>query len=1161
MRILLLFTIACFVPSGLIAQTVSSLRSKNIALSADTIQLDTLSIAPGSLRLTANENFVDTSAYTLDFINARIIWNRKSEAYKKLGSDSIQASYRVFSFLLSKEYQHKGTSLITGVTPQTPIYYNPGSDQPELFKVAGLTHSGSISRGITFGNNQDVFVNSSLNLQLAGKLSDNVEILAAITDENIPVQPEGNTQQLQDFDKVFIQVSNNRNKLIAGDFELKRPDSYFMNFYKKGQGGYFTTEFPLNKNPQEKKRIMRSGVSFAVSKGKFSRYTLEVKEGNQGPYRLRGNAGESYIVILSGTEKIYFDGQLLDRGSQYDYVIDYNTAELTFTAKRLITKDSRIVAEFEYSDKNYARTLIFLNNEFESEKLKIKLNVYSEQDSKNQPLSIDLDSTRKAVMAEVGDSIQYAFYPNADSIEYSTNSILYKQIDTVTSSGIYQVYVYSTNADSAYWRVSFSEVGLNRGDYIIDLSSVNGRIYKWIEPVGGIPQGNYAPVSLLITPKKQQLFTTGIDYAFNKRNSISVEGALSNYDVNLFSNKDKYNDVGYATRILYRNIIPLSNDTITGWKLDNVINYEYASRYFKPIERFRNVEFERDWNLGTNSIINDEHIAAVQTTLSRPSLLTLGYMLRSYNKGAEYKGLMNSLAATLTWKKFTATSAGSYLNTNGLFTKTKYLRHSADISRPVWKLILGIRENAEDNRYQLRANDSLQSNSFAFQEIQAYIKTIDSLKSKAGLSYKERIDKLVSGNRFANATKARELTLTTEFTKNPDNSLSTTTTYRNLTVEDTLLSNQEPIKTILNRIDHTLNTWKGKLSFNTYYEIGTGQERKQEYYYLRVNDGQGVYAWIDSNHDGVEDLSEFAIAAFQDQANYIRVYVPSNEYISTRSNQFSEVFTINPAGRTSSYEGRKPLLHRFSNQFSLRLDRKTREESLLSSLNPFNLSLEDSTLISSTTNVRNTIYFNRTSTVFGLDLTWQENKIKSFLTNGFETRIQRSRIVNLRWNINRSFLATLNYENADRLNSSDFFSNRDYSIFSNGIEPKLSYQPGTSLRIAASYRYGDKKNTDGDLKERAISNRFNLEMKYVSVNAGNITLKTALININYNSEDDSFLSYEMLEGFKNGKNITWGASIQRNINNSMQLSLTYDGRKLQDSPVVHTGGMQFRAFF
>jgi hypothetical protein len=117
------------------------------------------------------------------------------------------------------------------------------------------------------------------------------------------------------------------------------------------------------------------------------------------------------------------------------------------------------------------------------------------------------------------------------------------------------------------------------------------------------------------------------------------------------------------------------------------------------------------------------------------------------------------------------------------------------------------------------------------------------------------------------------------------------------------------------------------------------------------------------------------------------VFVPTNEFITTRSNQFSEVLIISPLGNRSSMQGKELFVQKFSDQLSVRLDRKTTGETILSSLNPFYRDIDDSTLISANNSFRNTIYFNKRSPVYGIDLTYSENRNKNFLSNGFETRI------------------------------------------------------------------------------------------------------------------------------------------------------------------------------
>ncbi len=1146
------------------AQTLSNLRRHYIFPSADTIQIDTLSIIPGSFFIVLPANvFPDSSAYSLNYSRAQLSWKKMPAGFR--AGDSLLAGYRVFPYFFENTFRDKDIRKIeqdaSGILNPFLFDYSTGKNTGDFFHYEGLKKNGSISRGVSFGNNQDVVLNSSLNLQLAGKISDNVDVLAAITDDKIPVQPEGNTQQLQEFDKVFIQFSNANNRLLAGDFELKRPDSYFMNFYKKSQGGSFSGSFATGYDQKGKpKDMMNITASAAVSKGRFARNQIPGAEGNQGPYRLQGSGQEMFIVVLSGSEKIYVDGQLLSRGQDNDYIIDYNTAEVTFTPKHLITKDSRIVAEFQYSDKNYVRSLYYFNDEYRKNNLKVKVNFFSEQDSKNQPVHQELTDSNKVFLKSIGDNINEAVIPNIDSVAYSPDQILYGKTDSSYTScdGVLHdaYYFYTSNADSAHFRLGFSLVGQGNGNYIPVNTAANGKVYRFIPPVNGLCQGSYEPVVLLVTPKKQQMLTTAVEYAFGKNTGMSVEGALSNNDINTFAVRDKANDKGYALRMNVFKVVPLSTSD-SSWKINSAVNYEYAGQQFKPLERYRSVEFERDWNTVNIKTHSDEHLGGVDVGIGHTKYGETGYHLKGFLNGSAYTGYMQSLNSRWAWKAIRFQSDASLLRNKGEMGQAAYLRHNAELSKTFRYVKAGVREMQENNRM---IKDTLLGSSFSFNEWELYAANPDSTKNRYRVYHSQRRDNGIRDNDFSLATRAENTGVMLELNRNPGNRLAVNSTYRKLYVQDSHVTSQKPSTTLLNRIEYNLLLLKGAITSSTFYEIGTGQELKKEYAFISVANGTGYYQWNDYNKNGIKELSEFEVASFKDSANYMKIFVPTNEYVKTHSNQFNEVLSFSPAAYLQSPSGFGKFISRFSNQLLARMDRKTQGEKFLLAMNPLQTEISDSGLVSGNSSLQDIFYFNRTGSLWGMDINVLDNKNKLLLTNGFESREVKEKGGNIRWNITRKFGLNSSYKTGIKTNRSEFTS-RNYHILYEETEPRFIFQPNVSFRASVSYKYSYKRNTDGDAGERAIQSKVGGEIKYNHLKQGSVILKMGYIRFGYNAAENTALSYEMLEGLKNGENITWNISFQRTIGKNMQLNFNYEGRKPASIPAIHTGGVQARAFF
>lgn len=1158
------------------SQANGNVHSKTIKISSDTIQLDTLSLIPGSIIIKKSDGtMIDTSLFYIDHANGKLILNRKKMNGENILLDSIQTEYKTFPHLFTQETKHKD---IKNIRPDNKGFINPfaytiDNKNDDIFKMDGLNKTGSISRGITIGSNQDMVVNSNLNLQLSGKLNNDIEILLAATDNNIPIQPDGNTQQLQEFDKVFIQLSKNKTKLIAGDFQMTRPKSYFMNFYKKAQGLNFSTTLATNENKKEKQGTYSTSLSAAVSRGKFARNQIQGIESNQGPYRLRGAENELFIIVLSGTEKVYIDGRLLDRGQENDYIINYNTAEITFTAKQLITKDKRIVVEFQYSDKNYARSLVHFGNDYEQGKLKLHLHIYSEQDSKNQPLQQDLTPEQKALLGNIGDTLSLAVTPSFDSVAFTNSEVLYFKTDTTIGTRTFQnVFFYNTNADSAHYRVTFSNVGTNRGNYIQINSSANGKVFKWVMPdtITNTPQGNYEPVVQLITPKKKQMVTAGIDYDFSKKSKLNIEAALTNNDINTFSSYNSNDDIGYGLKVNFDNALLLqktksADSTSHELNLVSNVNYEFVQKYFSPIERFRSIEFERDWNRGTLTTVNkDQHIVGAGIGLVQKGIGSIGYKFNAFLEETNYSANKHMANLSYSNKGLNIRYDGSLLSSTSN-QNTNFYRHKSFVAQKIKWITIGAKDEFERNLFSLTKKDSLLVNSYQFWEWQAFAQNSDTTKNRYGINYKQRTDYAVK-NSSTNSLLSRAAFAESyggffELIKNPNNQLKINAAYRRLQIIDSTITSQKQDNSLVGRIEYNVRLLKGVIYSNTFYEIGSGLEIKKEFSYLEVAPGQGIYTWIDYNENGVKELNEFEISAFPDQATYIKVYTPTNEYVKTYTNQFSQTLTIKPGVVWANKKGIKKFISRFSNQTSYRIDRKSNESDISKAYNPFLAETNDSTLMTLNSLFRNTLFINQLSPVFGLDITFQDVRNKSLLVNGFEARKNQYYEGRLRWNISQKFSLNTSGKSGIKASSSQFFSSRDYEITFYELEPKINYQPNTSFRASVSFRYTDKQNKAELGAQRATLQDYGAEIKYNVLNKGSLNAKVDYIQIQFNGLQNTSLAFEMLDALKVGQNITWGLSYQRNLSNNLQLSLTYDGRSSEGSKTIHTGGAQVRAYF
>lgn len=1139
--------------------TTSNLRIKRMAITGDSLVLDTLSIIPQTLRI----NEADTATYSLDFVKAVLYWKTKPLA------DSVSLVYRVFPAKLNSLVQrHRYDSVAKNLTLK-PYRFEKDEEggSRTLFDFGNIQYNGSFGRALAFGNNQDAVVNSNFQLQLNGMLKDSIEIAAALTDNNLPIQPDGTTQQLNEFDQVFLQFKKRNWQLNLGDIDIRQSGMYFLNFYKRLQGVSFQTNARISTAVQS-----TTLVSGSIAKGKFTRNIIDRTtnanlEGNQGPYRLTGANNEFFFIVLANTERVFLDGELLKRGEDQDYIINYNTAEVTFMPRRMITKDSRIQVEFEYADRNYLNANLYLNQELSvGQKLKFRIGAFNNSDAKNSSINQSLDPAQKQFLFNIGDSIGRALYPTALLDTFSASKVLYQKVyDTAGGLVVDSFYRYSVNPDSARYDLAFTEVGQGAGNYVADFNGANGKVYRYVKPVNGVRQGSFEPVTVLVTPKKQQLLSFATDYQIDKNNLLKTELALSNYDANTFSSKDGGDDVGLAARVQYNNTLDLNRNK--KFQLVSAVDYEYVQQKFRSIERLRFVEFSREWGLPLVVSPVTENILRLSSGLKNNNG-ALTYQFMNYRRSDGYNGHQNLLQHSYNAKDWSFNNQLSVTRFQTQADRGNFLRPVIDASRRFKSLSsvrLGFRYALERNEVRHKAKDTVSPLSFSFDTYTAYLKSNEEKKNRWGLSFFTRSDKYPTAKALVRGDRSYNTSVQLELLESAKHQLVFNATYRQLKVYDKTVSNQTEDRTVLSRTEYSINEWKGLLTGNLLYELGTGQEQRRDFAYLEVPAGQGEFTWIDANSDGVQQLNEFEVALFPDQARFIRIFTPTNQFTKANYTAFNYSVSLNPrAVLTDKSSDFGKFISRFTLQSSLQKSKKSLAKQDVE-LNPFKYSIQDTSLLTNATVLLNAVSFNRFSSKWGIDLSNNRNTGKALLTYGYETRQLNDWTVRLRWNLSPSLTLDLNGRTGTNALYTPAFANRNYNLEVSSAEPRITFIRGTVFRLQGSYKLENKANEPAYGGERSLSHALNLETKYNVLQNSSINARYTYNTIDYTvhagGTKNPSVEYIILDALRPGANHLWSVDFTKRLLNNVEINFQYEGRKPADARTVHVGRAAVRALF
>lgn len=1045
---------------------------------------------------------------------------------------------------------------------------------------------GSITRGVVAGNNRDVSVTSGLRLSLAGDVAPGVTLRAALTDENTPILPEGTTRQLSDLDRVYVEVDGPGVRARLGDVDLALPGTAFAPLARQVQGAYVEADVPAS-GAFAGGRVVGSASS---TEGRFRSQDLVALEGVQGPYRLEGQTGETFVIVVPGSERVYLDGRRLTRGEGGDYVVDYATGEVTFTPNHLITAERRITVDFEYTAGGFTRTLLATGAEAgfwpstAGPRARLGVRLLREADAASFASDLGLTEADLDAIEAAGD--RDVLVPGAVAVPFDAESpfVLYTRRDTVVNGDSVQVFVPASPADADVFRVRFTRVPAGKGDYRRTGQAINGVVYEYVGP----GEGDAIPFRILPRPAARSLVDLNGEVVPIPGLRLGGEWAGSVDDANTLSEVGDADDGAGA----YEARLTLDPQSLVGGLISGEVVRRARADTFRPLERVRDVEFNRRWNLAragtpfgsvldtlgedvTEAALRWAQGEATAASVEGGRLTLVGF--RSDRLGAALRLGAPGTVGVAGLGVLAAEAEASWTGGDGLVAAqlgTGAFEHlQAQLARPVgvWLPSLAVERERREQRGGVLRQDSLLSASYAFLAVRPGVGVeAGGLAANATVEWRRESEPLSPfGQEAPLAEAARSLTVETDASLRASRAVQADArvAYRRKTYGEPFRQlGREDVESVALRLGTRVATAPADLRF--VYDALTERSPILQETYVRVGQDLGEFVWRDGEGepragepDGVAQVDEFFPETTPLEGTYLRTFIPSQELVPTVGVGLGLRLGVRPGTVVGA-------LREVRLGTTVDLREQTRERDVLRVLLLDPAVLQNADPEAGTVNgrfrVEQEVVLFPERPRSGGRLSAEHLRTTSALAAGRETRLTQALRAEVRLPLGSALDLRVEGVGDRRRTQSESFASRTYDLRGVSVEPSLSWAPSTAFSLTAAPFVADR--TDALAPETRPSGAFvvrvPVEARWTRAGRLSLTARVERSDVRLRGEAGGGLAlFELTEGRGAGTSYLWGLNGQVGLTDQLRATVAYDGRAPASAPVIQTVRVQLSAVF